>query len=415
LEIPVQRLKEVNDLLLDPGMTVINQVLDVVEKHGSPEEINRKARKARQLSELMSKVEKAHPEYIPQLEWLIEERNKGAFISIADYRRSILGDRAAELDFSEDRAVTLEISSCHYFPWLIMIAERAIERGELMPGRFIKVRKMVEQETDGDLAAFAAAMQIIGASYVESMDTAGTDGGNIHAISPDTPLGYFCGIGQPNDYPYKWLDECLHYYTTYGVPEVLNVDIGTVLAAYLLHRLGVDIKFKISVFMGHDNPLSALAVLMMAKLFTRDDGSTSLSGFNWSNSVTNETIEIGANIRGKLGLGDQVRFEHHITQTWEGIVAQPFLRREEIVQLARHVPNLSAKHEGGDPEVEMQRKRPSDINDYGRDKDEIMAAGNWDALTLNFWDKYDALNRTARALTEEGLSFIAAQRLHHSQ
>jgi hypothetical protein len=28
-------------------------------------------------------------------------------------------------------------------------------------------------------------------------------------------------------------------------------------------------------------------------------------------------------------------------------------------------------------------------------------------------DKFEALNRTARALTENGLSFIAAQNLHH--
>ncbi len=49
-----------------------------------------------------------------------------------------------------------------------------------MPGRFIRVRQMKEQEMDGDLPAFAAAMQIIGASYVETLDTKGTDGSNIH-------------------------------------------------------------------------------------------------------------------------------------------------------------------------------------------------------------------------------------------
>jgi len=34
------------------------------------------------------------------------------------------------------------------------------------------------------------------------------------------------------------------------------------------------------------------------------------------------------------------------------------------------------------------------------------------ALELNFLDKHDAVNRTARALTEKGLSFIAARNLH---
>jgi len=33
-------------------------------------------------------------------------------------------------------------------------------------------------------------------------------------------------------------------------------------------------------------------------------------------------------------------------------------------------------------------------------------------LERNYLDKHDALNRTARALTEKGLSFIAAKNLH---
>jgi len=89
-----------------------------------------------------------------------------------------------------------------YFPWLITEARHCIQRGELMPGRFIRVRKMVEQETDnGDIMAVAAAMQIMGASYVETLDTKGTDGSNIHLGGPETITGYFGGIGQPNHYP----------------------------------------------------------------------------------------------------------------------------------------------------------------------------------------------------------------------
>jgi hypothetical protein len=34
-------------------------------------------------------------------------------------------------------------------------------------------------------------------------------------------------------------------------------------------------------------------------------------------------------------------------------------------------------------------------------------------LPRNRLDKYDAVNRTARALTENGLTFVAAQNLHH--
>jgi len=282
----------------------------------------------------------------------------------------------------------------------------------LMPGRYIRVRQMKEQEADGDLAAFAAAMQIVGASYVETLDTKGTDGSNVHLGGPETITGYFGGIGQPNEYALKWLDEFLYYYTTYGVTQVLNVNPGTILLSYFLHRLGVDIEFKISVYMGNDNPYAALWTLIGAKLFARDDGTTPLIGFNWSNSVNNESMEITAQFRKELGFEDIVRFEHHIVETYKSIVRQPYNRRDELLEIADHVANISAKHEGADPEIDQTRDHPSDILDYFRDKDEVIASGDWDYLALNFMDKFDALNKTAWALTEQGLSFVAAKNLH---
>ena len=412
LKIPTSRLDDINAILLDPDMRVVNDFLAVVAKYGTPEEINRKARQARELATLLDRTRAVHPEYIADLEWLQAQRDAHAFISIADYRRKVLGARAESMQFNDDFAVTLEVSACQYFPWVIEAAARAIARGTLMPGRFIRVRKMKEQEADGDLPAFAAAMQIIGASYVETLDTKGTDGSNIHLGGPETITGYFGGVGQPNGHALQWLDEFLTYYTEYGIRQVLNINPGTVLLGYLLHRLGVDIEFKISVFMGNDNPYAGLWTLIGAKLFARDDGTSPLIGFNWSNSVNNETLEITAQFRKALGFEDVVRFEHHITETWKHIVRQPYNRRDELIAIADHVANISAKHEGGDPEVEQTRERPSDILDYFRDKEEIIAAGDWDALLNNFLDKMEATNRTARALTEHGLSFIAAQHLH---
>jgi hypothetical protein len=282
-----------------------------------------------------------------------------------------------------------------------------------MPGRYIRVRKMVEQEVDnGDILAVAAAMQIVGASYVETLDTKGTDGSNIHLGGPETITGYFGGVGQPNEYPLKWVEEFLYYYTNYGIREILNINPGTVLLGYFLHKLGIDIQFKISVFMGNDNPYAALWTLIGARLFAREDGTTSLIGFNWSNSVNNETIEITAEVRRALGLEDIVRFEHHITETWKSIVRQPYDRTEELVELAEHVANISAKHEGGIPAVDSARDHPSDILDYFRDKSEILSSGDMPALERNYLDKHHAVNRTARALTENGLSFVAARNLH---
>jgi hypothetical protein len=309
--------------------------------------------------------------------------------------------------------VTLEISAAQYFPWVITIAKKAILEEKLMPGRFIRVRKMKEQEADGDLPAMAAAMEIIGASYVETLDTKGTDGSNIHLGGPATITGYFGGVGQPNHYALKWLDEFLYYYTQYGVRQVLNVNSGTVLLGYLLYRLGIDIEFKISVFMGNDNPYAALWTLLGAKLFTREDGTSPLIGFNWSNSVNNETMEITAQFRRSLGFEDVVRFEHHITETYKSIVRQPYNRRDELIEIAGRIANISAKHEGGEVDVELHREHPSDILDYFREKQEIIASGDWDHLCQNFVDKFDSTNLTAEALTKNGLAFIAAQKLHH--
>lgn len=412
LKIPYDRLDDINAVLLDPDMRVVDDFLAVVEKFGTPEEINRKATQARQLRTLLKRVEDKKPEYLSDLKWLEEQRNHGAFITVADYRRKVLGKGADSMMFKDDFAVTLEVSALQYFPWVIEAAKSAIENKMLMPGRFIQVRKMKEQEMDGDLPAIAAAMQIIGASYVETLDTKGTDGSNIHLGGPATITGYFGGIGEPNHYALKWLEEFLYYYTNYGVRQVLNINPGTVLLGYLIYRLGVDIEFKISVFMGNDNPYAGLWTLLGAKLFSRDDGTSPLIGFNWSNSINNECMEITAQFRKPLGFEDVVRFEHHITETWKSIVRQPYNRRAELVELADHVANISAKHEGGDPEIDQTREHPSDILDYFRDKSEVIASGDWDHLLLNFMDKFNAANETARALTENGLSFMAAQKLH---
>jgi len=412
LKIPYNRLDDINAVLLNPESRVMNDVLAVISKYGTPEEINRKAEAARQLPALLAQVNAVKPEYLEDLHWLQEERDRGAFITIAEYRNKVLGERARTMDFNDEYAVTLEISAAQYFPWIIEAARRSIQQGSLMPGRFIKVRKMKEQESDGDLPAIAAAMDIIGASYVETLDTKGTDGSNIHLGGPETITGYFGGIGQPNHYPLKWLDEFLYYYTNYGVRQVLNINPGTVLVGYLLYRLGVDIEFKISVFMGNDNPYAGLWTLIGAKLFSRDDGTSPLIGFNWSNSINNETMELTAQFRKQLGFEDVVRFEHHITETWKSIVRQPYNRRDELVAIADHVANISAKHEGGDPEDDQARSHPSDIIDYFRDKAEVIASCDWENLLINFMDKYESVNRTARALTENGLSFIAAQNLH---
>ena len=418
LKITSKAIEAVNKFLTDENNVLINDLFEVIDKYGGVDEINKKAKEARNLDNLLDKLRKKKPEYVQDIEWLIEQRDNNAFISISDYRKKILGDKFSEIKFDKDYAVTLELSACQYFPFFIDIAKAAINDQNLMPGRIIRVRKMKEQEEDGDLLAMAAAMQVIGSTYVETLDTKGTSPGpdgmpvNIHLGGPETITGYFGGVGQPNDFALKWIDEFLYYYTNYGVKQLLNLNPGTVLLGYIIHKLGIDNEFKISVYMGNDNPYSCLWTLMTAKLFAREDGTSPLIGFNLANSVNNETIELSAYIRNAFDFEDVVRLEHHVIETQKSIVRQPYDRRDELLEVAKKVKNISAKHEGGDVEIDENREHPSDILDYFRDKQEIIDSGHWEFMRINHLDRYIAINTTAKILTENGIDIIVAQNLH---
>ena len=107
-----------------------------------------------------------------------------------------------------------------------------------------------------------------------------------------------------------------------------------------------------------------------------------------------------------------MRIEHHITETYKSIVRQPYDRLDELLEIADHVRNISAKHEGGVPELEAASDYPSDILDYFRTKEDIIEAGHMPLHLANYLGKHHALNRTAEELTKRGLTFLAAPKLH---
>jgi hypothetical protein len=409
LTIDRKALDSINAFFQQKDNPVIQDVMKIVDGFGGAQAINQAAAENGKLSNLLQKVKRQSPRYAEDLAWLMEQKDARKFVSLEDFKRQAGAPPSMRDDSYQ---VTLEISALQYFPWLITEARQAVARGELMPGRFIRVRAMKEQEEDGDLPAVAAAMKILGASWVESLDTRGTDGSNIHLGGPDTITGYFGGVGQPNDHPYQWLSEYLHYYTTYGVTQVLNINGGTILAGYILYKLGVDMEFKISVFMGNDNPFNVLWTLLTAKLFAREDGSTPLIGFNLSNSVDNGTLERAAAVRAAFGFEQNVRLEHHITETYRSIVRQPYDRLDELVEVAQKVKNISAKHEGGLPATEQQRQHPSDILDYFMAKADVEARGLMPAMEQNYLDKHASVQRTAQTLVRAGIPVLAAPALH---
>ena len=402
----------VNAFLASPDNPFVNSLFEVVDKYGGVEQINRAADEAGRLETRLERLREEHSPYLADVEWLAAQRDAGAFVTLPEYRRTVLGAAADTTVADEESAVTLEISALQFFPWLIAEARQAIEKRELMPGRFIRERNMAEQsKPGGDLLAVCAAMQIIGATHVESLDTRGIDGANL-MVGLETITGYFGGIGEPNEHVLSYVDEYLHYLTEYGVREVLNFNIGTILAAFVLRKLGVRNEFKISVFMGVDNPWSVLWLLIGARLVGGSGGATSLSGINFSNSADSDTLRAASAAREALGLRETVRFEHHVTEAYKSIVRQPYERRAEVVEIAAEVPNISAEHEGGDPAVEAGRKHRSDILDYFISQNVIEAAGAMEALERNYLDKHAALNHTAADLIRAGIGVKAASLLH---
>jgi hypothetical protein len=414
LRITAGDVEAVNDLLCGGQSPLVDGLLDLVDEFGGVDAINRAADQAGDLEGRLARLEAERSPWLDDLYWLREQRDAGAFVTLDEYRSEVPGAGVRPPDTTN--AVTLEISALQYFPWLIAEAKRAIARRELMPGRYIRVRNMAEQSAPGgDILAVAAAMQVLGATHVETLDTRGIDGGNVHLGGPDTITGYFGGIGQPNDYPMKWAREYLRYLTGYGVRQVLNVNHGTILVALLLRKLGVRNEFKVSVFVGVDNPWSVLWLLLGARLLAGEDGSTSMAGLNLSNSVELDTLLSCADVRQALGLADAVRFEHHVTEAYKSIVRQPYDRRADVVQAAATVPNISAKHEGGDAAVEAGRDHPSDIFDYFQPLEEIERRGLMPVLQANYLDKHAAVNRTAAALVAAGRAVKPAALLHGSR
>jgi len=138
LKISDGRLAEINALLTDPGNEMINELLEVIEEYGGPQEINRKAKEAGKLENLMAGLKKYKSPYLADLNWLRDQKDKGAFISMDAYYQRVLGKKAKSTRIDQDNAVTLEISALQYFPWLVEEARRSIEKsidaGPLHPG-----------------------------------------------------------------------------------------------------------------------------------------------------------------------------------------------------------------------------------------------------------------------------------------
>ena len=119
LTISTEKLEHINSLITNPDMQVMKDFFEVVSRYGTPEQINQKATRASELPNLLKKVQETQPSFLPDLEWLQEQRDQNVFISVPDYRTKVVGSKVEAMPFNDDFAVTLEISACQYFPWAI--------------------------------------------------------------------------------------------------------------------------------------------------------------------------------------------------------------------------------------------------------------------------------------------------------
>ena len=105
---------------------------------------------------------------------------------------------------------------------------------------------------------------------------------------------------------------------------MLNVNIGTILVALLLRKLGVRNEFKVSVFMGVDNPWSVLWLLMGARLLA---GRGRRHQHGRPQPLELRRLDTLLACRGRAARRsasrDDVRFEHHVTEAYKSSCGSP--------------------------------------------------------------------------------------------
>ena len=91
LRILAADLDAVNELLCGEQNRLVDSLLDLVDKYGGVDAINRSAAEAGRLDNRLARLTAEGSPYLAGLEWLAGQRDSGAFVSIQEYRRSVLG------------------------------------------------------------------------------------------------------------------------------------------------------------------------------------------------------------------------------------------------------------------------------------------------------------------------------------
>ena len=130
LKIDSKRIEEINAFLIDPTNEIINQLLEVINKYGGVTEINRKHADAGKLENLMARLEAARSPYTKDLSWLIEQRDKRAFISMKDYVKRVTGGKGDAAALNRRRMRSPWRSAPPVLPLADRRGQAAIEPGD---------------------------------------------------------------------------------------------------------------------------------------------------------------------------------------------------------------------------------------------------------------------------------------------
>ena len=223
------------------------------------------------------------------------------------------------------------------------------------------------------MLAIAAAMQIMGASYVETLDTKGTDGSNVHLGGPgdDHRLLRRHRPAQRSRAEVGGRVPLLLHHLRHapGAEHQPRHGAGRLPAAQAGRRQRVQDLGLHGQRQPVRRPVDAdrrQALLPRRRHLPADRLQLEQLGQQRDDRDHGRGAP-GARLRGRRAL----RASHH-RDLEEHRASSRTTGATSWSALADHVPNISAKHEGGDPDVEQTRAHPSDILDYFRAKDEVI-------------------------------------------
>ena len=345
-----------------------------------------------------------------------EQRDRGAFVSVADYRRGVLGDRADTMAFRDDMAVTLEVSALQYFPWVIAAARsrrspsRTLMPGPLDPGpqdEGAGGRRRPAGDRGGDADHRRELRRDAGHQGHGRLEHPPGRPGDDHRLLRRRSAS-------PTTIPCSGSTSSSTTTPTYGVRQVLNINPGTVLVGLPAAPPGRRHRVQDLGLHGQRQPVRRAVDPDRRQALRprrRHDAARRLQLEQLGR--TTRPWRSRAQFRRALGLRGRrpLRAPHHRDlEEHRAPAVRPARGAASSSPTTCRTSRPSTRAATRRSTPRGPTRRTSWTTSATRRRSSRAATGTH--LQHNFMDKLDATNHTARALTEHGLSFVAARHLH---